>query len=561
MDRGIPPLKNRGRRPDGTWVLLWPALFWVAAFAIPLIAVALRAANSISELVQLAVSPYYRGLLRFTVKQAGLSTIASVLFGLPGAYYIGRHRFPGRRLLKSISTVPFVLPPILAVLGFILVFGNSGLINSVRVSISGGETAPWKILYSLRAIIMAHVFYNFPLTLRIVGDSWSTLPRSTYNAARSIGAGPLKAFITVDIPGLAPSILTAAVITFLYCFLSFAIILVLGGGPELSTLEVEIYRLIKYQLDFARGSALAIIESLIALGLLAVFAWTDSRLRKKTVDNAMNSGTREPERIGGIKAIPAFIYLVPALFLILAPLLSVVLHSFIVRPTRIASLQFSLGHWIRLWGGGIVSGSVPLLSVLRTLILGVVVAITTTFTASFAGWYTSHRSGRTVRVLEVMLFLPMGVSSVILGLGYLIITDRIPATNFIRLIALVGAHTMIALPFAYHIISGRLKEISPRIPQAARASGAGPLKSLFSVELPLARPALVTAAVFSMAISSGELNATIILAPGDFTTMPLAIYRMIGAYDIFGACALGTVLIGISVISFLTLDRYGEISL
>ncbi len=553
-------MKNRGRQLGGTWVLLWPALFWTAAFAVPLIAVAVRAADSITELVHLTVSPYYRGLLGFTVKQAGLSTIASVIFGLPGAYYIGRYRFPGRSLLKSIATVPFVLPPILAVLGFILVFGNSGLINSIRDSFSGGEAAPWKILYSLQAIVMAHVFYNFPLTLRIVGDAWSALPQSTYYAARSLGAGRLKTLITVDIPRLAPAILTAAVITFLFCFLSFAIILVLGGGPELSTLEVEIYRLIKYQLNFDRGSALAMMESFIALGLLIVYVRADSWLRKRTIDDALNSGAREPERIEGIKAVPAIIYLVPALFLILAPLLSVVLHSFIVRPTRIAPLQFSFRHWARLWGGGIIGGSVPLAAVLRTLILGIVVAITTTLTASFAGWYSSHRSGRTVRVLEAMLILPLGVSSVILGLGYLIVANRIPSGNFIRLVALVGAHTVMALPFAYRIISGRLKEISPRIPQAARALGAGPLKSLFSVELPLARPALITAAVFSMALSSGELNATIILAPGDFTTMPLAIYRMIGSYDIFGACALGTVLIGISIISFLTLDRYGEIS-
>ena len=545
-------------RLNGTGVLLWPVLFWITAFALPLISVALKAAGSLAELTGVIQSPYYRGVMGFSLKQAALSTVFSVLLGLPGAYFVGRHHFPGRKLLRSISTVPFVLPSILAVLGFILVFGNSGLINSIRQTTLIGDKEPWKMLYSLRAIILAHMFYNFPLTLRIVGDAWYSLPQSKYNAARSLGAGPIKAFFTVDFPRLAPAILTSAVITFLYCFLSFAIILVLGGGPQFTTLEVEIYRLIKYQLDFSRGSGLAIIESIAALGLLAVYASLDTVLRRRTVDDDDAVKIRTPGRITGWKMLPAFLYLIPALFLIFAPLISIMIYSFLTRATRAASLHLSFSHWKSLFGSGRVGASVPLNSVIRTFSLGIAVAGITTVTAALAGWYTAHRKGFLVKIIEFMLFIPMGVSTVMLGLGYLILTNSIPGGKALRLAALAASHTIIALPFAYRIISGRLKLISRRIPQAARVSGASPLKSFFTVELPLARGALVTAAVFSLAISAGELNATIILAPPDFTTITLAIYRLIGSYDLFGACALGTVLIVISIISFLTLDKYGE---
>ena len=551
-------MKYFSGRLNGTGVLLWPVLFWITAFALPLISVAFKAAGSVAELTGVIQSPYYRGVMEFSLKQAALSTVFSVLLGLPGAYFIGRHHFPGRKLLRSISTVPFVLPSILAVLGFILVFGNSGLINSIRQTTLIGDKEPWKMLYSLRAIILAHMFYNFPLTLRIVGDAWYSLPQSKYNAARSLGAGPIKAFFTVDFPRLAPAILTSAVITFLYCFLSFAIILVLGGGPQFTTLEVEIYRLIKYQLDFSRGSGLAIIESIAALGLLAVYASLDTVLRRRTVDDDDAVKIRTPGRITGWKMLPAFLYLIPALFLIFAPLISIMICSFLSRATRKASLHLSFSHWKSLFGNGRVGASVPLNSVIRTFSLGIAVAGLTTFTAALAGWYTAHRKGTLVKIIEFMLFIPMGVSTVMLGLGYLILTNSIPGGKTLRLAALAASHTIIALPFAYRIISGRLKLISRRIPQAARASGASPLKSFFSVELPLARGALVTAAIFSLALSAGELNATIILAPPDFTTITLAIYRLIGSYNLFGACALGTVLIVISIISFLTLDKYGE---
>jgi len=147
---------------------------------------------------------------------------------------------------------------------------------------------------------------------------------------------------------------------------------------------------------------------------------------------------------------------------------------------------------------------------------------------------------------------------VILGLGYLIITSVLPSGNAPRLAALVAVHTIMALPFSYRLVSGRMREISVRVVQASRASGAGQWDTLKKVILPLSKRALTTSAIFSLALSAGELNSTIILAPGNFTTLPLAIYRMIGAYDISGACALGTVLIIFSAAGFIALDRIGE---
>jgi len=550
-------LKEFARRFEGTGVLFWPLIFWTAAFALPLFSVAARAAGSIQGFSDLLNSPYYRGVLYFSIRQAAVSTVFSVFLGLPGAYFIGRHQFPGRKILRSVSAIPFVLPSILAVLGFILVFGNSGLLNTLTGRLSG-SAGRWKILYSFEAIILAHVFYNFPLTIRIVGDAWQSLPLSRYHAARSLGAGSFRGFLTVDLPVLSPAILTSAIVTFLYCFLSFAIILVLGGGPQFTTLEVEVYRLIKFQLDFARGSSLAVVESLIAVTLMAVYAAVDSTLRKRTAEESYSARKRDLLKISRRKSIPGVLYLIPSLFLILAPLISIMVYSFLGRTTRSASLHFSLSHWESLFSAGRTGSATALQSIIRTFTLGFTVAGITTFTAALVSRYTAHREGTAVKIIESMLFLPMGISSVILGLGYLILTNRIPGGDVLRIMALTAAHTIMALPFAYRIISGRMKQISRRIPQAAGASGAGAVRSFFTIDIPISRGALVTAAVFTLALSAGELNATIILAPESFTTMTLAIYRMIGSYDIFGACALGTILILISFLSFLLLDKFGE---
>ncbi|MDF1569483.1 MAG: iron ABC transporter permease [Spirochaetaceae bacterium] len=549
-------MKSRTATRNGAWILLWPAAFWLTAFAVPLFAVVVRGINSPSGMEKIITSPYYRGIWTFTFKQALLSAVFSVLFGLPGAYLVGRCRFPGRRILQSVSTVPFVLPPILAVLGFILVFGNSGYINMLRDMVSGGNAEPWRILYSLKAIIMAHVFYNYPLTMRIVGEAWSRLPLNSFRAARSLGAGRVRAFFAVDLPRLIPAILTSLIITFLFCFLSFAVVLVLGGGPDMSTLEVEVYRLVKHSLDFNGASVLALFGSFVTLGCLALYAVLDRRLRINSADVEIE--TREVRHLRTGTAMAALSYLVPAMVLIAAPLTAVVVNSFLTRATRSGDVVFTLDHWIRLLGGSRVRSSIPLAALIRTLTLGLSVAFVTTITASLTAWYTSRHHGFLTRLTEGLLAIPMGVSSVILGLGYLIITSVLPRGNAPRLAALVAVHTIMALPFSYRLVSGRMREISVRVVHASRASGAGQWDTLKKVILPLSRRALTTSAIFSLALSAGELNSTIILAPGNFTTLPLAIYRMIGAYDISGACALGTVLIIFSAAGFIALDRIGE---
>jgi len=545
---------NSMPRQKSAWILIWPLLLWVLAFALPFSTVLAKTSKVPGTIMQLISSHYYRGILGLTFKQAGLSTLFAVLLGLPGAYMIGRFKFRGRRLLKSIGTIPFVLPSILVVLGFILVFGNSGLINSfLRLLIV--DFTGWKILYSLRAVVMAHVFYNFPITLRIVGDAWSSLPRNTHLASRSLGASPVRTFFSVDLPFLAPAILNSMAITFLYCFLSFAVVIVLGGGPELSTLEVEIFRLAKHRLDLESAAALAIIESFFTITMILMLSWLILRLQRGNTESSLKV-QMELESMNIRKLILATVYLLPVLILILTPLLSIAFYSFLERPTRAGALTFSLNHWRSLFRSNGEILSVSTLSIMHTLLLGGIVAINSTTSAALLGWYGMRR--RRAWIMEGLITLPLGVSSIILGLGYLILIERIPHTAMIRLVALVGAHTMMTLPFAYRIVAGGLRMISPRIIQAARSSGASALKSFLTVELPMAKRFLITAAVFSLAISAGELSAAVILAPNNFTTIPMAIYRMINTYDVFAASALGAILICVFLIGFLVLDKIGD---
>ncbi len=179
----------------------------------------------------------------FTLLQATLSTLASLAVALPGAYLIATYSFKGKRMILALSAIPFVIPSILVVLGFVIFFfGNNGFLNRALMTLFQLEEPPLKILYSFPAIILAHTFYNFPIIMSLVSSYWEHMDENCEAASWTLGANKVRTFFSITLPRLIPAIVSSASLVFLFCFNSFAIILVLGGGPQFTTMEVEIYR-------------------------------------------------------------------------------------------------------------------------------------------------------------------------------------------------------------------------------------------------------------------------------------------------------------------------------
>ncbi|MXR21514.1 ABC transporter permease, partial [Halobacterium bonnevillei] len=213
-----------------------------------------------------------KGLFGFTAYQAALSTAASVLLGLPGAYVLARFEFPGRRTLKSLTILPFVLPSIMVVVGFVATFGTSGTLNGVLTWLGVGQVE-W--LYTLKVVILAHAFYNAPLVTRMVTSAWENVDASAVETARSLGANPLRAFRDVVAPQLLPALGASAVLTFIFTFMTFPIVLALGG-LQLATVEVWLYARVQ-SLDYESAAALAALETVFSLALTYVYLRYESR--------------------------------------------------------------------------------------------------------------------------------------------------------------------------------------------------------------------------------------------------------------------------------------------
>lgn len=490
-------------------------------------------------------SDYNRKILLFTIRQAFLSALFSVLVALPGAYLLSNYRFRTRRLMLSIANLCFVLPSILVVLGFVIFYGNSGILNRTLMRITGAAEPPLKILYSFKAILLAHVFLNFPVALSLITDTWSRLSRNQENAALTMGAGSVRVFLSVTLARILPTILSALMLIFLFCFTSFSIILVLGGGPEFTTIEVEIYRLNNIVMSPQKAAALSVYSFTVNFVCLAVYIFFSSHLRN-----------REKVRISRLKNVTSKrtylaigLYTAFMLIFFITPLASIVWRSFYSTSPRMG-IGYTTRVYRELLG---LSASLALANTPKALSNSLMIAtlaatFSTILSLELALWISKSRKGS---AFELVAMLPMAISSVTLGLGYSLLRAAMRRGSILSGVFLVLlAHIVITLPFCIRTLLPVLRSQSGNQLKAAYTMGSGKMRTCLTVEIPSIASTILRAFIFSFALSIGEVNATLTLAEGKVSTLPLQLYRLINSYNYQGACAVGTILMAITLLVF-----------
>ncbi len=545
-------------RRSGALLLALPLGFLALVFYEPL---ALVLKSGLTEAGRLSLSwvngilgdPYYRHMIGFTVEQAAASTLLSLAIGLPGAYLLTRYTFPGRRAIRSLTVVPFVLPAITVALGFILFFGNNGHLNRFLMSAFHLGTPPLRLLYSLSGIVLAHAFYNAPIVTRIVNAAWEGLDPAIDEAAITLGAGKLRRFFGITLPRLAPALLSSAALVFIFTFLSFPIVLSLGGA-RYATIEVGIYTLTRTLLDYRLGSALILVETVLSLGLAYLYLLAEDRTAVRTrSERVARPVPFFSRRVSPGKAL-LVLYVLFAGVLFLGPLVSILVDS--LR----GSAGFTLGNYAELVSLSYSPflGSSPLRTVVNSLIVGsgaTLIALPVgTIVAAFS--VRSRVPGR--RVLEALLMAPLAVSSVAVGFALLRGLAGPPLRLAGTLAAIVLAHAVLIYPFVVRALRPALEGLDPSLVEAARSLGVSRVRAFLEVEVPLLGRGILVAAVFAFALSMGEMSATIMLVRPGLATIPLAVYGLLSARQFGAASAMAVVLIAVTGLSFLAIDRLGR---
>ncbi len=525
-----------------------PVAFFAVFFAYPVSAIVGRGLKTdgvwqFGRIGEVLTRPDILDVLCFTTWQALASTALTLLIALPGAYVFARFDFPGKQVLRAVVTVPFVLPTVVVGTAFLALLGRGGLLDELwglRL-----DTTVW-------AILLAHVFFNYAVVVRTVGGLWSQLDPRQEEAARVLGAGRFAAWRRVTLPALAPAVAAAALMVFLFTFTSFGVVQILGG-PAYSTLEVEVYRQTAQLLDLPTAAVLTMVQFVAVGAILAVHAVTVRRRERalKLVDPAQTSrrphGPGQWALLGGV--------LLTALLLILLPLGVLVERSF-DGPGG-----YGFGYYEALQSAG-GSGSTflvpPLEAVGNSLRYAFVATLIALVVGGLAAAALTRRAGRLVRGFDALLMLPLGVSAVTVGFGFLITLDKPPLDLRTSWILVPLAQALVGVPFVVRTMLPVLRAVDERLREAAAVLGASPLRAWREVDLPLVRRAVLVAAGFAFAVSLGEFGATVFIARPDNPTLPVAVARLLGRSGELNygqAMALSTILMLVCAVSLLLLER------
>lgn len=519
--------------------LLWliPITFMGLAFYVPLfevLALGFTEHIFVSDPNEISVWP----VLWFTIWQAGLSTALALVLGLPAAYIFYRKSFRGAALLRSIITVPFMLPSLVVAM----------------VVIEIGR--PFGGFEPVLAIVIANLFANFAVVVRTVGSQWQNITEQTEEEAELSGAGRLRTTFTVVLPQLSSSIRSSAAIIFLYCASSYGIVLSLGGG-RVNTLETALSITVLERLDLEHGAALALLQILLTLAAFTTSRWGGAN--PLSFESQVGKTKKLDKR-----DLPAFTLTMLVTFgIVVIPILLVLANAFLD-----SSGNFTFSNFLLLETRGYrdllnITFLEAALNSTRNLVVSTVIAIIIGALVSYllAERSRKQQKGKTDFIaisLDAIFLLPVGVSAVVIGLGYLVALSGELAIIRSMWFILPLVQSVFAIPMVIRVLYPALVAIDRSPREQAMTEGANAWRVFSLIDLRIIKTSVITALVFAGLVSLGEFGSASMLAYSDQATIPVLLYQLIarpGNQNYNMALAVAAILTTLTIIAVLLAGR------
>ncbi|MES0809681.1 thiamine/thiamine pyrophosphate ABC transporter permease ThiP [Roseibium sp. SCPC15] len=462
--------------------------------------------------------------LRFTLTQAVLSALISAGLAIPVARALARRRFPGRSVLIALLGAPFILPVIVAIIGLLQVFGRAGWISDAL----GFFGLPPIRIYGLHGVVLAHVFFNLPLATRLILQGWQEIPSERFRLAAQLGCHGSSMFRLIELPMLARILPGVLAVIFAICLTSFAVALTLGGGPRATTIELAIYQAFTYDFDLSRAAMLS------ALQLVLTTAAAYAALKLSRGDGFGAGLDRAVRRWDGGKPIADTLWIALAAIFLLLPLVSVVISGL----TGLVSLPLVVVQ------AAMTSLAVATMSTAVLLLMALPMAAT--IATGRYGW------------VDISGILGLAASPLVIGTGLFIVLRPLvdPTSLALPVTALVNA--VMALPFALRILVPAARDAVQRHGRLALSLNMEGRMFFARILIPRMRPQIGFAAGLAAALSMGDLGVITFFANAETATLPLQIYRLMGAYQMQAAAGGALLLLVLSMTVFWLLDRGGR---
>lgn len=464
------------------------------------------------------------GKIRFTIFQALLSSLLTAIIGIPGAYLIGRTKMNKyvKKVFRVMSSIPFVLPGITMAIGFFLTFGKNGIYVKF-LKLLGLDV---QILYTFTAILLGHIFYNFPLFIRIVGEAWENIDGFIIEAAKLDGARKKDVFFAIELPLLLPSILRAFFLTYIYTFTSFSVALILGG-IQFSTIEVAIYMYSRITFNFKGAAALMAFQLLFISTLGYVFS-----IKRETFEKNFHTHLEKFPKWG-------YFLLVVYIVLIFVPLIYSGISGFLDYYGKISFTNFKIFQQENL---EYLLGANLAQIILYTILISTIASLISIFMSITAGYFSSRGTR-----IEYLLLLPAAMSSVTIAFSYVFI-------NLPILLKIILTHSLIVLPLTFGILESGWRTVPDNILESARIDGASGLQLARLIIIPLMKKFLFVSFVYAFTISVGETSGALMLIEPPIITFAAAVFRLMSSRNTEIAMVMNTFYFAFVVSLFIAIE-------
>ncbi|MEN5277538.1 thiamine/thiamine pyrophosphate ABC transporter permease [Brucella sp. TWI432] len=463
---------------------------------------------------------YLLRVARFTLTQAAASALLSVLFAIPVARALyAESNFPGRSLILRLFALPLALPALVTVLGITSIYGRNGFIAQLSQA-SSYPLSP--DIYGITGILIAHVFFNMPLAVRLILATYDSIPADYWKLSAQLGMGSPSRFRLIEWPVIRRNLPGMFGLIFMLCVTSFTTVLTLGGGPRATTLEVAIYQSLHFDFDPARAVALTFAQLALTLFILLALRMTG---RPSEEGFTLTRNARRyakpsvPERFFNITAIAiGFLYVALPVIGIVISGLAADLVGLLREKTvwRAISTSLALGF------------SAALLSVILSLSL--VIARGATKSVRLAGLFDTGAS--------LILVMP----PIVLGAGWFILLRHFTDPFLMAPLMVITVNAAMAMPFAVRLLRPSWDTAAARHNRLCAQLGITGFNRLKLIDWPSIQKPFGMAFAFAMALSLGDLGTIALFGSDALLTLPYLLFQRMGSYRTFDAAGLALIL-------------------
>ena len=474
-----------------------------------------------------AFDTYLFRVARFTLWQALLSTILSVVPAIFVARALARQPdLPGREALLRLFALPLAIPAIVAALGVLALYGRAGLFADL-LSASGGTA--WPGIYGLAGILVAHVFFNLPLATRFFMEALDAVPHDQYRLAAQLGMGGRASFRLIEWPAMRAALPGIAGLVFMLCVTSFTIVLLLGGGPGATTLEVAIYQALRFDFDPARAVALTVTQLVLTLAVAAILFRLGAAM---AAEAGLAVSRRRPVHRGTAETVANLALILIALAFVAGPM----------AATVIAGLRADLG---RLATEPAVLRAAATSLAFAAASAGLSVALALALTAGRRA-LEMRRNGRPSGLLEHAFgdgaALVLVVPPIVIGAGWFVLLRHVGDVFALAPVMVITVNAVMAMPFAIRAIRPAYDAASARHERLCRSLGIAGLDRLRLIDWPVLKRPLATALAFAAALSLGDLGVIALFGSDQVQTLPYLLYARMASYRTADAAGLALLL-------------------